>query len=109
MYIQKRNYDRYHKARPLPELADDTPVWIKTKNSQQSGRIVSASSEPRSYVVSTPTGQTRRNRSHVVPIPTQANSPESKQETPADESQRSPVQTRSQTGTIRRPPDRLTY
>ena len=31
--VQKRNYDRYHKARPLPELADDTPVWIRTENS----------------------------------------------------------------------------
>ena len=106
---QKRNYDRYHKARPLPELADDTPAWIRTDNSQQSGRIVSTYSEPRSYIVSTSTGQTRRNRSHVVPIPTQANSPETKRETQTNESQRSPVQTRSQTGTIRRPPDRLTH
>ena len=48
--VQKRNYDRYHRARPLPELADDTPVWIRTENSQQS---VSASGEPRSYIVST--------------------------------------------------------
>ena len=84
---QKRNDDRYHKARPLPELADDTPVWIRTDNSQQFGRIVSTSSEPRSYIVSTPTGQTRRNRSHVVPIPTQANSPETKRQAQTNESQ----------------------
>ena len=55
--------------RPLPELTEDTPVWIRTENSQQSGRIVSASGEPRSYIVSTPTGQVRRNRHHMVPIP----------------------------------------
>ena len=64
--VQKRNYDRYHRARPLPELTEDTPVWIRTENSQQSGRIVSASGEPRSYIVSTPTGQVRRNRHHMV-------------------------------------------
>ena len=75
---QQRSFDRYHKARPLPELADDTLVWIRTNNSQQSGRIASKSSEPRSYIVSTPAGQTRRSRSHVVPIPIQANSPETK-------------------------------
>ena len=83
---QKRNHDRYHKARPLPELPYDTPVWISTDKFQQSGRIVSASSKP----VSTPTGQTRRNRSHVVPTPTQANSPETKQKILANESQQSP-------------------
>ena len=80
--VQKRNYDRYHRARPLPELTEDTPVWIRTENSQQSGRIVSASGEPRSYIVST-----------------QSNA----------ESQRSPVQTRSRTGTTMHPPNRLTY
>ena len=45
---QKRNYDRSHRARPLPELVDDIPVWVRTENSQQSGRIVSTSDEPRS-------------------------------------------------------------
>ena len=25
---QKKNYDRSHRARSLPDLADDTPVWV---------------------------------------------------------------------------------
>ena len=59
------------------------------------------------YIVSTPTGQTRRNRSHVVLSPTQANLPETNQETQTNESQQSLGQTRSQTGNMKRPPDRL--
>ena len=98
---QKKNYDRSHRARSLPDLADDTPVWVRTDDSQQRGRIVSTSNEPR-YIVSTPTGQVRRNRQHIVPRPSQTNLPETNQ---SNEFQRSPVQTRSQTG----PPDRLTY
>ena len=53
---QKRDHDRCHRARSLPELTDDTQVWVRTDNLQQSGRVISTSVEPRSYVVSTPTG-----------------------------------------------------
>ena len=100
---QKKNYDRSHRARSLPDLADDTPVWVRTDDSQQRGKIVSTSNEPRSYIVSTPTGQVRRNRQHIVPRPSQTNLPE------CNEFQQSPVQTRSQIGTMISPPDRLTY
>ena len=58
---QKRDHDRYHRAHSLPELADDTKVWVRTDNLQQNDRVISTSDEPRSYVVSTPTGQVRRN------------------------------------------------
>ena len=109
---QKRNYDTHHRARPLPELADDTPVWVRTENSQQRGRVVSTSDEPRSYDVSTPTGQVRRNRQHMVPIPLQTDVPTTEsqlQRNQPSEFDCSPVQTRSQTGTTVHPPDRLTY
>ena len=42
---QKRNHDTHHQVRPLSELADDTPVWVRTENSQQRGRIISTSDE----------------------------------------------------------------
>ena len=50
---QKSNYDRCHRAHSLPDLADDTPFWIRTEDSQQRGTIISTSNEPRSYIVST--------------------------------------------------------
>ena len=106
---QKSNYDRCHRAHSLPDLADDTPVWVRTGDSQQRGTIISTSNEPRSYIVSTPTGQVRRNRQHIVPIPSQTSLSETDPETQSNEFQRSPVQTRSRTGTIVSPPDRLTY
>ena len=102
---QKSNYDRCHRAHSLPDLAGDTPVWVRTGDSQQRGTIISTSNEPRSYIVSTPTGQVRRNRQHIVPIPSQTSLSETDPETQSNEFQQSPVQTRSQTGTIVSPPD----
>ena len=85
---------------------------MRTENSQQCGRVVSTSDEPRSYVVSTSTGQVRRNRQHMVPIPLQTDVPTTEsqlQRNQPSEFDHSPVQTRSQTGTTVHPPDRLTY
>ena len=106
---QKRDHDRCHSARSLPELAEDTQVWVRTDNLQQSGKVISTSVEPRSYVVSTPTGQVRRNRQHIIQIPTQEDPPVVDQSISHDEFQRSPVQTRSRTGTAVQPPDQLTF
>ena len=106
---QKREYDRYHRACSLPELADDTPVWVRTDNLQQSGGVISTSDEPRSYVVGTPTGQVRRNQQHIIPIPTQEDPSVVDQGISHNEFQRSPVQTRSRTGRAVHPPDRLTF
>ena len=63
---QKKEYDRRHRTRPLTPIADDTPVWI---NGQTPGRILSPANTPRSYMVSTPTGETRRNRRDLQIIP----------------------------------------
>jgi len=59
---QKKNYDHKHCARPIDTLPDNTPVWVRTGNNQTPG---SNASTPRSYVVSTPCGQVRRNRQHL--------------------------------------------
>ena len=100
---QKRNYDRYHRARSLPEIPDNTDVWITTGDHNIPGRTVRSAGTPRSYVVRTSTGELRRNRSQINVNPS----------VPDDKSinttPRSPIRTRSCTGTTIIPPERLTY
>ena len=55
-------YNRQHRVKSLPNLPDNTPVWVQTENSQVPGTVVQQAATPRSYVVSTPTGQVKRNR-----------------------------------------------
>ena len=79
---QKADHDRRHGARELP---DDTDVWVTTEGHHTSGRTVSTAAAPRSYIVETPTGEIRRNRSQLNVNPSKTD--------------RSPVITRSRTGT----------
>ena len=86
---QRRDYNERHRVRPLDPLLPDTPVWIRTDQSQTTGHIHSPTNTPRSYIVTTTDGrELRRTRQHLAP--------------------RSPVQTRSRSGVPVRPPDRLT-
>ena len=62
---QKTDYDRRHRTRELPEIPDDTEVWITTDGRQTAGRTVMTSDTPRSYIIETPSGEIRRNRSHL--------------------------------------------
>ena len=95
---QKRNYDECHRSRPLPEFPDDSPVWVDMppSNGQVPGSIVSATPEPRSYLVNIPSGQVRRNRYHL----------RKRNCSPPEVIQTSGIQTRSKTGTEIRPPQR---
>ena len=104
---QKLNYDRRHRTKSLPQFPDDTPVWVRTNNNQTPGRITSASSTPRSYIVSTPSGQVRRNRLHLAPrIPETTVQPTTED---INQTPQSNVTTRLRSGTAIRPPERLTY
>ena len=72
----------------------------------QKGRVVTRANEPRSYLVDTLTGRLRRNRSHlqVVPDP----EPEETESEVSDSMlMQNRIVTRSQTGTLVRPPDRF--
>ena len=97
---QKRNYDRRHRVRPLPE---DQPVWVSTEGRQMPGTVANQANTPRSYLVATPSGQVRRNRSHL-----HCRS-ESSDITSSTQSVQMPnqVNIRLCTGTAIRPPDRL--
>ena len=62
---QKHNYDVRHRVRPLPTLPDNLPVWVNNQGNQVPGEIIQQASSPRSYLVETPNGQVRRNRSQI--------------------------------------------
>ena len=108
---QKQNFDREHRVKELPKLPDDTAVWITSEAAEPiRGRVVTAAETPRSYVVDTPTGEVRRNRSQLRVIPD--TTPPERQPTPTAMPQPAPItpnviMTRSRTGTEIRPPIRL--
>ena len=103
------NYDRRHRTRTLPSLPDDQPVWVEMRGQQVPGTVLCQASTPRSYVVETPSGEVQRNRTHLR---IRANMNEDPMVSVASEETSSvshrPV-TRSQTGTVIHPPDRLRY
>ena len=68
---QKRDYDCHYRTSEMPDIPEDTAVWIRSGNKPQKGRVVACANKPRSYLVDTSTGRLRRNRSHlqVVPYP----------------------------------------
>ena len=101
---QKEHYDLCHRTRPVPSLPDDSEVWVNMQDQQVPGRVNTSCSTPRSYVITTPTGQIRRNRFHLNE---RTETPPTEEAIPVVQTNR-PV-TRSLTGTVTRPPDRLTY
>ena len=98
---QKADYDSRHGTRLLPEIPDNTNVWVTTDNQHTEGRISGAAGTPRSYLVTTPSGEVRRNRVHLT-IRTDLPTAES-----FHPPKMSPVQIRARTGTPIVPLERL--
>ena len=63
---QQRNYNERHRARELPDLPPGTHVYIPDR--QEEGQTAT-SPTTRSYIVTTPSGDFRRNRRHITPLP----------------------------------------
>ena len=102
---QKLNYDQRHLVRTLPDIPDGTNVFVNTEGRQTEGVTAPGTPAPRSYTVTTPTGDIRRNRSqlNIVPDSTQ---PATTQQ-PNLSFTREPIMTRSRTGTLIVPPQRF--
>ena len=98
---QRRDFDQRHRVRDLPNIPDNTDVWITTNGNPVAGRTVQMADTPRSYVVQTPSGQTRRNRSQLNVNPSTPTTEVT------EEHSHSPIMTRSRTGTSINPPERL--
>ena len=113
---QEENYNKSHRARPLGPISENTKVWVTTGDHLDPGKVISRHNAPRSYVVETPKGEVRGNRQHLTEIPESMDSSSNIQEpynNPPEQEHgiqsRSPIQTRSKTGTSVLPPDRLSY
>ena len=102
---QKRDFDRRHRVKNLPDLSLDQDVWVKTGQPEQA-KVIRPAGTPRSYIVQTNTGQElRRNRQHLTVQPGEDLNqlPTSRKD---EQSVREPIQTRSKTGTKITPPER---
>ena len=63
---QQRHFNRRHRAKELPVLQPGDDVWVRDQD--RYGTIVERAPQPRSYLVSTPKGTVRRNRSALVTV-----------------------------------------
>ena len=66
---QKRDFNRRHRVRDIPELPDNIEVWIATHGRPITGTVLKPAAEPRLYIVQTPSGNIRRNHSHLNIVP----------------------------------------
>ena len=98
---QKANYDWQHGARTLSQIQPESDVWITSGEQPSTGKVISAADTPRSYIVETPTGHVSKNRQHLNIIPRTVN-----QKIVPNLLLKNRL-TRSRTGTIVSPPDRL--
>ncbi|KAJ8356744.1 hypothetical protein SKAU_G00195380 [Synaphobranchus kaupii] len=60
---QQRNYNRRHRALPLPPLQAGQNVWLPREKIQ--GTLMQPATTPRSYIIQTDEGQVRRNHTHM--------------------------------------------
>ena len=93
-------------------LPEKQTVWVDTRGHQVPGQILQTAGTPHSYVVETPSGELRRNQAHLrirtdpqLPVDT----PVTETALPQPVTVHSGPVTRSQSGTVLRPPDRLRY
>ncbi len=99
---QKALYDRRHGVQELPNIPDNTRVWVTTDDRITAGTTVRMADTPRSYLVRTPHGDLRRNRAQL-----NVNPESTTEQTQEDQTTSSSIMTRSRTGTRLRPPERL--
>ena len=110
---QKQNHDKRHRSKELPLLEPGDTVWVPDRDT--SGTIVDETA-PRSHIVETSDGSYRRNRRQLIRLETEQNKgPVSENEVPVPQNEvpvsqneaRNSRETRSKTGHMSKPPDRL--
>ena len=105
---QKNNYDVRRGVKTLQHLEHGDKVWIPDR--KESGTIEKKLNMPRSYIVETPTGTVRRNRRHLIEIPTKSSHGKQQETTqPTADAERSENNTGyyTRSGRFSVPPDRL--
>ena len=100
---QKRDHDRCHRTQEVPDIRDNTNVWVTTDGHNTSGRTVTCGNTPRSYIVETPNGEVRRNRTQLYINP----SDNDNDKHPVTTESHTHIMTSTKTGTPIHPPERL--
>ena len=104
---KKKDFDRSHHVHNLPEIPDDQNVWVSSDGATVPGTVVSQATTPRSYVVQTQSGGIHRNRSHLRVMPPTIQITKTQETEQLELPTPSPIMTRSWTGVMLRPPNRL--
>ena len=67
---QNCNYDVSHRVQSRSEIPIGTEVWVSSGgNDRLRGKVTSSADTPRSHIVETPSGEVRRTRGHLDPVP----------------------------------------
>ena len=105
---QKKNFDKRHWVCEQEDIPEGSDVWVNSGTQPERGYVVAADPSPRSYLIATPSGEVRRNHSHIIRIPESTEQTDSPNES-GNGSTEPPrrIVTRSQTGMTILPPDRL--
>lgn len=106
-YKQKQviDFNSRHRARTATPIPSDSDVWVTSGDQPIPGRVIGPAHTPRSYMVETSTGSTvRRNQHHLNVVPPTNGSSSTSETEPLSPPHR--IMTRTQTGTVIRPPDR---
>lgn len=104
---QKENYDEHHRTRSLDPLQTKSTVWIRTDNTLTPGTVTATANTLRSYLISTPTGQLRRNHSHLTNRTFTDENATTEEQAPTILQNQSPVVTCSCTDIQLKPPERF--
>lgn len=67
--IEKSCFDHHNRVHQLPNIPDNTDVWVTRDDRPTRRQVVSTGDTPRSNVVNTPSGTVRQNRSHLRVVP----------------------------------------
>ena len=67
MYLKSRS--KLSQCQELDDLPENAKVWITSEDRLVEGRVIQPAESPRSYLIETPSGVVRRNRSYLNVVP----------------------------------------
>ena len=106
---EKSNYDKRHRVRSQPPLAQDEAVWVHTQDHMDPGRIVQPAATTQSYIIQTLSAMIRHNQSHLTRQSGMTTDQADIATTNASNNDQHCVMTWSQTSANVGPPSRLAY
>ena len=100
--------DDHHRVNALDPPPNNSTVWVRINNTSTPGIVTATTNTPRSYMVSTPMGQLRRNNSHFLNRTVTSEDVSTVEQGSTTFQSRFPVMTCSRAGVQLKPLKRLT-